>query len=165
MSLESYPPPFRHLNQTPPETVDSADSNTANSVDPIPVFDFQCLGRDKHNFEEACKEWGAFRLVNHGIPETFLAQLQDCLEKIFFLPFETKQVLFTTPLSYFWGTPVLTPSGTAISRGPQNINRVEGLNILLSQLPQIQPQEDHILSSFRYFLSFRINLRLLFDDI
>ena len=164
----SYPPPFRQVSQLVQpisESVDSAESDQLDSgadSGTIPVLDFQSLTNqvvlDNKEYSilklgEACKEWGLFRLVNHGIPSTLLSQLQDHAKQLFSLPFETKQALFTSPLSYFCGTPALTPSGAALSiKGPQgqNTNWVEGLNVPLCQLSQIQAQQHPILNSFRY---------------
>lgn len=158
MSFESYPPPFRQ----PPQNSQSENYTTTTTTitntqlkdsDFIPIIDLQCLNQlenEQQYFEDACKNWGLFRLVNHGVPPTLLSQLQDHAKKLFSLSFESKQALFTSPLSYFWGTPALTPSGAALSS--QNINWVEGLNVPLCQLSQIQTPQNHTgtLASFRY---------------
>ncbi|KAL5547155.1 hypothetical protein UlMin_006842 [Ulmus minor] len=126
MSLESFlvPPP---QNQPPPNI------NSIND-DPIPILDFQCLShsQDNEKFEEVCKEWGVFRLVNHGIPETLLSQLQDSLNKILSFSFESKFYLFNNPSSFNWGFGFHS----------------ECLFVPVTQLSQIQA-EDHILASFR----------------
>ncbi|XVF19848.1 hypothetical protein REPUB_Repub11eG0146200 [Reevesia pubescens] len=150
-NLESYPPFFRQLNgcssQISSELKNYSTEDTQDSV-PIPVVDLQCLSLDK--LGEACKDWGLFRLLNHGIPPSLLSKLQDHANKLFSLSFESKQALLTSPMSYFWGTPALTPSGAAL-RGAININWLEGLNVPLSQLPQFQ-SEDPMLDCFRLLL-------------
>lgn len=158
MNFDSYPPPLRqHIfshQESKHNFIDSPDSTESvqdcNSLvfDPIPIIDLQCPNQ---LLGEACKFWGIFRLVNHGIPSTLLSQLQEHSKKLFSLSFETKQALLTSPLSYFYGTPALTPSGSALLSGPQNINWVEGLNVPLSQLSLVRT-EDHLLQSFRYTL-------------
>lgn len=152
MSFESYPPPFRQ--QSP--MVHSYDSSkTLEDSDFIPTIDLQCLNLD--SLHDACKNWGLFRLVNHGVPPALLDQLQDHARMLFSVSFESKQTLFPSPLSYFWGTPALSPSGTALLMNtPRNINWVEGLNIPLPHLSQIQSQS---LASFRYLIN---TLSLLF---
>ncbi|GMI92223.1 Gibberellin 2-oxidase 9 [Hibiscus trionum] len=149
--LDSYPPGFRHLNGSPapllPELSNHSMEDSSSSV-PVPVVDLQCLSLD--NLGEACKEWGVFRLVNHGIPPSLLSKLEEHVKMLFALPFESKQALLTNPLSYFWGTPVLTPSGAAL-RGALNINMLEGINVPLTQLPQFQA-EDPRLQGFRHCL-------------
>ncbi|KAF8396952.1 hypothetical protein HHK36_018588 [Tetracentron sinense] len=145
----SYPPHFRQPNYPNPR-VDQDDSlQPITDSDPLPLIDLQQLIPEK--LGEACRDWGLFRLVNHGIPLTLLNQLQDQANKLFSLPFESKQALFTNPMSYFWGTPALTPSGTAVAESAQSINWVEGFNVPLTQLPQLQG-EDPISDSFRCVL-------------
>ncbi|XVF05307.1 hypothetical protein REPUB_Repub05bG0160900 [Reevesia pubescens] len=148
-NLESYPHVFRHLNRAPQmaELRNYSMEDTQDSAH-IPLVDLQCLSLEK--LGEACKDWGLFRLVNHGIPPSLLSKLQDHTKKLFSLSFESKQTLLTSPMSYFWGTPVLTPSGNAL-RGALNINWLEGLNVPLSQLPEFQ-SEDPMLDSFRILL-------------
>ncbi|KAJ6964828.1 hypothetical protein NC652_002915 [Populus alba x Populus x berolinensis] len=169
LNLKSYPPVFRQryigiqqnsgLDDTTKEIQEVVNDDT------IPVLDFQCL--DLGKLQEACEDWGLFRLVNHGIPLTLMSQLRDHSRNLFSLTFESKQELFTNPLSYFWGTTALTPTGAALSIGPQNINWVEGLNIPLSQLSLFQ-KENETLGSFRYsfpafslscFRGFYVNFR------
>ncbi|XP_044505227.1 gibberellin 2-beta-dioxygenase 8 [Mangifera indica] len=147
-NLESYPPVFRHQKLEETQIYDPLDEE--DSSDPIPVIDLHCM--DLHKLGEACRDWGLFRLVNHQVPLTLMSQLQEQAKKIFSLSFESKQGLFTSPVSYFWGTPALTPSGTALSRGSKYINWVEGFNVLLSQLSQFQADEDPMRHSFRALL-------------
>ncbi|XWS52974.1 hypothetical protein CRYUN_Cryun11dG0118100 [Craigia yunnanensis] len=155
-NLESYPPVFRQLYGAPQISElknysmedTTQDSVSIPLVDPIPQVDLQCLSLDK--LGEACKDWGLFRLDNHGIPPSLLSKLQDQAKMLFSLSFESKQALLTSPMSYFWGTPALTPSGAAL-RGALNINWLEGLNVPLSQLPQFQ-SEDPMLDYFRHLL-------------
>ncbi|KAK6938087.1 Non-hem dioxygenase N-terminal domain [Dillenia turbinata] len=148
----SYPPLFRPLES---QTQDAFEpENTAkqipNSTDPLPLIDLQCL--DPEKLREACTDWGMFRLVNHGIPPTLLEKFQEHTKTIFSIPFESKHALFkSSVLGYFWGTTVLTQSGVALSRGPNNINWLEGIHVPLSQLSELQPQ-DSVIASFRFIL-------------
>lgn len=100
--------------------------------------------------------------MNHGIPITLLDQIEEHAKKLFSLPYETKKALFTTssanivsPISYFWGTPALTPSGAALqhNKGAQENNNqrlqwMEGFNVSLGQLSHIHYQ-DSLLQTFR----------------
>ncbi|RDX57635.1 Gibberellin 2-beta-dioxygenase 8, partial [Mucuna pruriens] len=139
-NIESYPPVLRHLEQQQVDEEIEAieDSDPDSDSDSVPVIDLECLDIEK--VEEACKDWGLFRLVNHGVPLTLLKELQDVAKEVFCLSFESKEGACSgTPVTYFWGTPALTPSGTALTRGPQNINWVEGFDVPLSQLPHLDP--------------------------
>ncbi|KAI5408675.1 hypothetical protein KIW84_054492 [Lathyrus oleraceus] len=140
--MDSYPPILRHQNNQPQNLTNpnnTTDPNPIQDSDPVPTIDLKYLNHK--NLDEACKEWGLFRLVNHGIPLTLMEQLQDVTIQVFSLSFESKQEACNEcPITYFWGTPALTPSGKALSNGTQNINWVEGFDVPLSKLEQFQHQ-------------------------
>ncbi|XWS52973.1 hypothetical protein CRYUN_Cryun11dG0118000 [Craigia yunnanensis] len=148
MNIESYPPLFsQQSNQT--QNVDLDESiQDVEDLDPIPLIDLQCLNLDK--LGEACKDWGLFRLVNHGIPSTLLTQIQDQARKLFSLSFEYKQAILSSPLSYFWGTTARSTSGATL-RSSKSISWVEVINFPLGQLSELQ-FEDPLLDSFRLLL-------------
>ncbi|KAL3530896.1 hypothetical protein ACH5RR_010218 [Cinchona calisaya] len=150
----SYPPLFRPRKTSQILRVDSDEINQkVQEFDPLPLIDFECINHKK--LDEACREWGMFRLINHGIPLTHLKKLHDHAKALFSLTYEKKETSFSNiPISYFWGTPGLTPSGVAIQRGSsplQNINWVEGFHVLLNLLSQLQ-YDDPTLESFRCVL-------------
>ncbi|KAE8674864.1 hypothetical protein F3Y22_tig00111708pilonHSYRG00095 [Hibiscus syriacus] len=147
-NVGSYPPVFRQLNAVFPQQNSYSIEDTQDSV-PVPMVDLQWLSL--HKLDETCKKWGIFRLVNHGIPSTLLTKLQHHANMLFSLSFESKQALITNPMSYFWGTPALTSSGTALNGASPNLNWLEGFNVPLSQLPQFQ-SEDPLLHGFRLLL-------------
>ncbi|KAK8596216.1 hypothetical protein V6N13_000862 [Hibiscus sabdariffa] len=147
-NLGSYPPVFRQLNSVVPQPKSYSMDDTQVSVS-VPTVDLQCLSL--HKLDEACENWGIFRLVNHGIPSTLLSKLQHHAKMLFSLSFESKQALITNPMSYFWGTPALTLSGAALKSASSNMNWLEGLNVPLRQLPQIQ-SEDPLLHCVRLLL-------------
>ncbi|GAY37840.1 hypothetical protein CUMW_032100 [Citrus unshiu] len=157
-NLESYPPVFRrkHNDFDPDESVQ--DFQECYHSDPVPSLDLGSLNLEK--LGDACRNWGLFRLVSHGIPETLMSQLRSQAKNLFSFSFETKQRLFTNKPAavsiYFWGTPALTPSGAALARAPQSINWVEGFNVPLTQLSDrnqyFQGQQDPLFDSFRLSL-------------
>ncbi|XP_027941510.1 gibberellin 2-beta-dioxygenase 6 [Vigna unguiculata] len=150
---ESYPPILRHLSHPRHHQPDGGDPIRESEPDPLPLIDLQLLSHDMNMqkvLEDACKHWGLFRLVNHGIPSTLLTQLQHQAKQLFSLSFESKQASCNAadPVTYFWGTPALTSSGTPLTTAPQNINWFEGFNMSLPHLSQFQPQLPQ-LHSFR----------------
>lgn len=159
MSYESYPPNFRPKNGQRPAGVDLEEWNDEDVEDPLPVIDLQSIDQEK--LKEACRDWGMFRLINHGIPVRLLEELHENAKKLFSLSFESKQAAFPSPISYFWGTPGLTPSGIPIQRekggissssNPTQIsfNWLEGFHVLLTPLSSSQfKYEDLMLQSFR----------------
>ncbi|KAG8372373.1 hypothetical protein BUALT_Bualt12G0059500 [Buddleja alternifolia] len=157
--FESYPPLFR-----PNQTVDHGENPTnklpksasdykleSQSDYVLPVIDFEHI--NPQNLSEVCREWGMFRLINHGVPDKLLKQLIDQANQLFSLSFESKQALFNSPLLYFWGTPALILAGNALQTDPhaQNHNWLEGLNVPLIKLSEFQC-EDQLIQSFSSLL-------------
>ncbi|XP_009781853.1 gibberellin 2-beta-dioxygenase 8 [Nicotiana tabacum] len=154
-NFESYPPLFRpanipRLDRDKAETLSKLAVEAANI--PVISIDLQCT---TSCMSEACRNWGLFRLANHGIPITLLNQIEEHAKKLFSLPYETKKAFFSSsPISYFWGTPALTPSGSAIPQKPNNqqsLQWMEGFNVSLSQLSHLHYQ-DVLLETFRCLL-------------
>ncbi|OMO90432.1 Oxoglutarate/iron-dependent dioxygenase [Corchorus olitorius] len=152
MNIESYPPFFtQESNQT--QNVDLEESKIQDveedlDLNPIPLIDLQCLNLEK--LGEACKDWGLFRLVNHGVPSQLLAQIQDKTRELFSLSFHYKQAILKTPLSYFWGSTARTISGE-ILRSSKTVSWVEVIHFPLGQLSQSK-FEDPLLDSFRLLM-------------
>ncbi|XP_022731496.1 gibberellin 2-beta-dioxygenase 8-like [Durio zibethinus] len=147
MNMDSYPPLFSsNSNNTLTQNIDLDEPiEHTEDLDPIPVIDLQCLNLEK--LDEACKNWGVFRLINHGVPSTLVSQIQDQARKLFSLSFEYKQAILNSPLSYVSGTVFLSSSGKALTTS-QGLNWVEVINFPLTQLSQFQAQ-DSMLDSFR----------------
>ncbi|CAA7398201.1 unnamed protein product [Spirodela intermedia] len=122
----SYPPVFRHIGGHS-SAAHGGGGAILPSVD-LPVVDFQDLRPAA--LGEICREWGIFRLVNHGIPPSLSRRLHDEAKRLISLPFELKQTRFAgDPVTYFFGTP-------AASLPLRGVNWVEGLNIPLGgELP------------------------------
>ncbi|KNA22461.1 hypothetical protein SOVF_033940 [Spinacia oleracea] len=160
----SYPPIFRSPFNDTTRKLDLKDeqgegAESTGTLDPLPLplplIDFQCL--DDEKLDTACKEWGIFRLENHGVPSSLLRQLQEHAKTLFRLPFEAKQGLAKRcPIKYFWGTPALTSSGVALLRTSDALNMdwVEGLNVPVSQLHQHLQHIHHdpLINDFRDLL-------------
>ncbi|KAI3760397.1 hypothetical protein L1987_50792 [Smallanthus sonchifolius] len=154
---ESYPPCFRpNTQQFSDQIHNEVAGNDDHQQDPLPLIDLQQINLQK--LEEACTDWGIFRLANHGIPPDLLSDLHEHAVRVFELGFESKQTLFesipSSAISYFWGTPALTPAGVALykDQGTLNYNWVEGLNIPLSQPSLVDLHHHPLLSDFRMLL-------------
>ncbi|CAN0902159.1 Gibberellin 2-beta-dioxygenase 6 [Linum grandiflorum] len=121
----SYPPVFRR-QQTTTITTTEPTSPPPDQVAAPPVIDLE--NPDMEILRGACKEWGVFRVVNHGVPSSLIRQLKSHATHFFLQPFESKLAAGSsmTNSSYFWGTPALTSSGRPVER--KEINWVEGVN-------------------------------------
>ncbi|KAK9734682.1 hypothetical protein RND81_04G156700 [Saponaria officinalis] len=155
LNFESYPPLFRPPKD-PIQKSDSIKSKEAcNKLDMLPIIDMQCL--DLVNVDRVCKEWGIFRLVNHGVPINLFKSLQEHAKKIFDMSYEFKQSFISScPINYFWGTPALTKAGVAVQREPssRNLDWMEGFHVPFSQLYNYHTLvDDHpLIHSFRNLL-------------
>ncbi|ESQ45859.1 hypothetical protein EUTSA_v10010903mg [Eutrema salsugineum] len=119
-NTDSYPPEFRPLMsesiESEKKTVER-DLNRSKDIQ-IPVIDLEHLDMEK--LREACKDWGIFHLENTGIPLTLVSQVKEITESLLSLPFEVKRLLgVNSPLSYYWGTHTVSPSGNTVERAPR----------------------------------------------
>ncbi|XP_019162029.1 PREDICTED: codeine O-demethylase-like [Ipomoea nil] len=79
------------VNQEP--TISSSNSNPS-----IPTIDLQTLLMEEtkdlglQNLHSACKDWGIFQLVNHGVNPSVLAKLRNGIEEFYSLPLEEKML-------------------------------------------------------------------------
>ncbi|XP_050382200.1 protein SRG1-like [Argentina anserina] len=75
---------------------ESTLANTSHdfSFDDIPIIDFSLLSsgheEELKKLDLACKEWGFFQLVNHGVAGEVLQGMKDGSAKFFELPLEEK---------------------------------------------------------------------------
>lgn len=154
----SYPPCFRLDTSHQPLNLPNTENHPKHEQDPLPIIDLNRINLDI--LEEACTDWGIFRLVNHGIPLILLSKLYEHVVKVFEIGFETKQDMFgeisKDVMSYFWGTPALTPGGVALykDQGVVNYNWVEGLNFVLSQPLNVNLDQYPLIRDTRLALSF-----------
>ncbi|VVB00959.1 unnamed protein product [Arabis nemorensis] len=150
-NTESYPPEFRPLmsEHAEPEITVEPDINRSKDIN-IPVIDMERLDMEK--LREACRDWGIFHLENSGIPSTVMSQVKEITESLLSLPFEEKRKLFgvNSPLSYYWGTHTVSPSGNTMKRAPQESSGhlFEGINVPLASLAHVDPK----LESFKVVL-------------
>ncbi|KAK4484605.1 hypothetical protein RD792_007192 [Penstemon davidsonii] len=62
------------------------------STTSIPVIDFQDFDpAQSRKLLQASKEWGCFRLINHSIPPTLMAEMKSLVRTLLDLPVEIKQ--------------------------------------------------------------------------
>ncbi|XP_065877144.1 protein SRG1-like [Euphorbia lathyris] len=92
-SVVKIPPRYERFDQ------DSVGSSLLS----VPVIDLQRLSaKDSMDSElqmldSACKHWGFFQVVNHGVSNNLLEELKLEVEKFFKLPYEEKKKLWQQP--------------------------------------------------------------------
>ncbi|WOL01908.1 hypothetical protein Cni_G10627 [Canna indica] len=137
----SYPPLFLQSNTNTNPTVPDPSPPESNTIGfdggaaiDVPVFDLQSL--DLTALGEACRDWGLFRLINHGIPPLVSVAIQGQAREILALPFDEKAARLTRPgFFYFWGTPALTLK-------LKEINWLEGIHVPLGRLRSVGSAAD-----------------------
>ncbi|KAL5721037.1 Jasmonate-induced oxygenase 2 [Ranunculus cassubicifolius] len=80
---------------------------TVGEVDNIPIIDFSGLNGDLETRENtlqqisvACREWGFFQIVNHGVKPELMNEAREVWRQFFYLPIEEKQVYANSPKTY-----------------------------------------------------------------
>ncbi|KAF9591363.1 hypothetical protein IFM89_003986 [Coptis chinensis] len=73
----------------------------------IPIIDLSGLyGEDEvrketlNQISVACKEWGFFQIVNHGVKPELMHEAREVWRQFFYLPFDQKQVYANSPKTY-----------------------------------------------------------------
>lgn len=60
----------------------------------IPIIDFSLLSKgheeELNKLDLACKQWGFFQMVNHGVAREVMQGIKDAADKFFELPLEEK---------------------------------------------------------------------------
>ncbi|OMP07571.1 hypothetical protein COLO4_07224 [Corchorus olitorius] len=81
--VSKIPPFFKHKPRVIHDFPVSTDSNIK-----VPLIDFDGIDKDASSrckiidqIRNACEKWGAFQLVNHGIPTTILDEMMDGIRK------------------------------------------------------------------------------------
>ncbi|XP_006355624.1 probable 2-oxoglutarate/Fe(II)-dependent dioxygenase [Solanum tuberosum] len=57
----------------------------------LPVIDMLAIGDDNSELHFACKEWGFFQVVNHGVSSSLVEKVKSEIQAFFNLPMEEKK--------------------------------------------------------------------------
>ncbi|KAH6806864.1 2-oxoglutarate and oxygenase superfamily protein [Perilla frutescens var. frutescens] len=99
--------PDRYV-KNPADRPGFSDSAASALAADIPVIDMHDLGSDDLSLRrkavgligEACREWGFFQVVNHGVRHELMACARAVWREFFELPLEEKAKLVNSPSSY-----------------------------------------------------------------
>ncbi|KAE8726236.1 Thebaine 6-O-demethylase [Hibiscus syriacus] len=91
--LPKLPPRFVRTDEDPPFV-----SHTNLSAQ-VPVIDMQKLSsqEERDRLHRACKGWGFFQLINHGVSTSLVEKMKIQVQEIFNLPMEEKKKLWQRP--------------------------------------------------------------------
>ncbi|GMY37829.1 protein SRG1-like [Fagus crenata] len=92
--LTMVPPRYVRVDQDPPVV-----SNTS-SLPQVPVIDMQSLlskdlivmDTELEKLHHACKHWGFFQLINHGVSNSLIENVKSGIQEFFNLPIEEKKM-------------------------------------------------------------------------
>lgn len=119
MSLQEWPEPIVRVqslsesgvSEIPKRYVkpltDRPSESVASDVN-IPIIDLGGLFGDDEEVKRsimeeisiACKEWGFFQVINHGVREELMDQARENWRQFFHLPMEMKQAYANSPKTY-----------------------------------------------------------------
>lgn len=88
--------PDRYIKRTDyPIRCPESDAN-------IPIIDFSQLDHDQvlRQVSNACREWGFFQVVNHGVSVELMKNMRQIWREFFHLPIEEKLLYANTPATY-----------------------------------------------------------------
>ncbi|XP_074279506.1 flavonol synthase/flavanone 3-hydroxylase-like [Silene latifolia] len=99
-TLDNIPSEFIRLEHEQPTL-----TTVHGSILQIPTIDLDNVDEEKavEMISNASQEWGLFQIVNHGIPNEVIANLQKVGKEFFELPQEEKEII-AKPLGYNNGT-------------------------------------------------------------
>ncbi|KAF3442331.1 hypothetical protein FNV43_RR16247 [Rhamnella rubrinervis] len=99
--------PSRYIRHDQRQSLNSEDDKALHFPHQIPVIDFEKLiseestgsGSDPEleKLHLACKDWGFFQLVNHGVSSSLVEKTKTEIQNIFKLPLEEKKKFWQTP--------------------------------------------------------------------
>lgn len=129
-SIKEFAESAPHLSSIPPSYAYNSASNASSNCDhdpvlsdSIPVIDFSLLMSSDpnqrstavHQLGTACREWGFFMVVNHGVPEEVMNRMMDGVEGFYNLTVEEKRE--------FQGSHVLDPirCGTSFNASVEKV--------------------------------------------
>ncbi|KAM5587807.1 protein SRG1 [Rosa sericea] len=96
--LTTVPHRYVRPDQDPPFI-----SGMATSSPQVPVIDMnkllseETMPAELQEFHLACREWGFFQLINHGVGETLLESVKSGIQEFFSLPMEEKKQFWQQP--------------------------------------------------------------------
>ena len=96
--------PDRYIKPPP----DRPSLNPENSDVNIPIIDLTGLSEDENTLPAttldqislACREWGFFQVVNHGVSPGLMDRAREAWRSFFHLPMEIKQAYANSPKTY-----------------------------------------------------------------
>ncbi|XP_058772214.1 protein SRG1-like [Vicia villosa] len=95
-NISKVPQQYLQLNQDP-----VVISDTTTPLPQLPVIELSKLlcedATEIEKLDRACKEWGFFQLMNHGVDPLLIENVKTGIEEFFKIPIEEKKKFWQTP--------------------------------------------------------------------
>ncbi|XP_058772213.1 protein SRG1-like [Vicia villosa] len=95
-NISKVPQQYLQLNQDP-----VVISDTTTPLPQLPVIELSKLlcedATELEKLDRACKEWGFFQLMNHGVDPLLIENVKTGIEEFFKIPIEEKKKFWQTP--------------------------------------------------------------------
>ncbi|KAJ4703768.1 2-oxoglutarate (2OG) and Fe(II)-dependent oxygenase superfamily protein [Melia azedarach] len=89
--LITVPPRYIRPRQDPPFITDANSSTQVPVIDMIKLLSGEVMESELEKFHHACKDWGFFQLINHGVSSLLVEKVKKQIQDFFNLPVEEKK--------------------------------------------------------------------------
>ncbi|XP_069146474.1 jasmonate-induced oxygenase 2-like [Solanum lycopersicum] len=104
--IKKIPENFVKLPSERPSSITTLSSSS--HVENIPLIDLENLNSSDESIRDetmeliskACREWGFFQVVNHGVSHELMANARSVWREFFHLPMDEKQKFANSPITY-----------------------------------------------------------------
>ncbi|TMW81260.1 hypothetical protein EJD97_010815, partial [Solanum chilense] len=104
--IKKIPENFVKLPSERPSSITTLSSSS--QVENIPLIDLENLNSSDESIRDetmeliskACREWGFFQVVNHGVSHELMANARSVWREFFHLPIDEKQKFANSPITY-----------------------------------------------------------------
>ncbi|CAH2041881.1 unnamed protein product [Thlaspi arvense] len=95
--MATIPPRYLRPGQDSPIISDTSSFPILPVIDLRNLLSADLMNSELDKLHSACKEWGFFQLINHGVSSELLEEVKRGIDELFKLPFEEKQRLWQEP--------------------------------------------------------------------
>ncbi|XP_059437864.1 protein SRG1-like [Corylus avellana] len=96
-TMATVPPRYVRPDQDPPNISDTTCLPQVPVIDMQKLFSPEFMDSELEKMHCACKEWGFFQLINHGVKASLLEKVKLEIQEFFKLPMEEKKTYWQEP--------------------------------------------------------------------
>lgn len=95
--LTNVPPQYIRTDQESPFIYNADLAANVPVIDMSKLLSADFMDSELHKFHHACKEWGFFQLINHGVSNSLIEKMKVEIPNFFNLPMEEKKKYWQQP--------------------------------------------------------------------